>query len=168
MDCILIGYAKNSSAYHFIVHDLKNPDIQKNTVMESRNASFFENIFPCLTKETGSSSRIDDEVVLDKRERDDNVSSIRDKINLRKKRLNQEEVKRQEPRNHLDPVLFLLWYTSNPSDAHWKDMTRINQWILFTLGGVAISWKSSKQTVIAKSTMESEFIALDKCEEEAE
>ncbi|GJT11061.1 hypothetical protein Tco_0858103, partial [Tanacetum coccineum] len=39
---------------------------------------------------------------------------------------------------------------------------------VFTLGGAAISWKSSKQTVIAKSTMESEFIALDKCGEEAE
>ncbi|GJZ34536.1 hypothetical protein Tco_0580353, partial [Tanacetum coccineum] len=37
-----------------------------------------------------------------------------------------------------------------------------------TLGGAAISWKSSKQTVIAKSTMESEFITLDKCGEEAE
>ncbi|GJZ96714.1 DNA polymerase zeta catalytic subunit-like protein [Tanacetum coccineum] len=66
-------------------------------------------------------------------------------------------------------------YTSNPSIAHWKAMTRIsdikdsrstNRYV-FTLGGVAISWKSSKQTVIAKSTMESEFIALDKCGEEA-
>nr|GEY48712.1 hypothetical protein [Tanacetum cinerariifolium] len=47
-------------------------DIQKNTVMESRNSSFFENIFPCLTKETGSSSRLDDEVVQDKRQRDEN------------------------------------------------------------------------------------------------
>ena len=39
---------------------------------------------------------------------------------------------------------------------------------MFTLGGVAVSWKSSKQTVIARSTMESEFIALDKCKEEVE
>ncbi|GJS00384.1 retrovirus-related pol polyprotein from transposon TNT 1-94 [Tanacetum coccineum] len=72
VDCILIGYVKNSSAYRFIVHDSKNPDIQKNAVMESRNATFFENIFPCLTKETRSSSRLDDEVVQDKRHRDDN------------------------------------------------------------------------------------------------
>nr|GEV28341.1 ATP phosphoribosyltransferase 1, chloroplastic [Tanacetum cinerariifolium] len=97
-------------------------------------------------------------------------------------------------------------YTSNPSVAHWKAVTRVlhylrysrdyglyydrypvviegynnANWIsdikdskstsgyMFTLGGAAISWKSSKQTVIAKSTMESEFIALDKCEEDAE
>nr|GEV68254.1 ribonuclease H-like domain containing protein [Tanacetum cinerariifolium] len=39
---------------------------------------------------------------------------------------------------------------------------------MFTLGGAAISWKLSKQTVIAKSTMKSKFIALDKCGEEAE
>ncbi|GJU14480.1 hypothetical protein Tco_1142446 [Tanacetum coccineum] len=67
MDCIFIGYAKNISAYRFIVHESKNPDIQKNTVMESRNASFFEHIFPYLSKETGSSARLDDEVVQDKR-----------------------------------------------------------------------------------------------------
>ena len=39
---------------------------------------------------------------------------------------------------------------------------------MFTLGIAMVSCKSSKQTVIAKSTMESEFIALDKCGEEAE
>nr|GEU50654.1 zinc finger, CCHC-type [Tanacetum cinerariifolium] len=67
-------------------------------------------------------------------------------------------------------------YTSNPSVAHWKAMTRISDikdsgstsGYMFTLGGAVISWKYSKQTVIAKSTMESEFIALDKCRKEAE
>nr|GEV23996.1 zinc finger, CCHC-type [Tanacetum cinerariifolium] len=95
----------------------------------------------------------------------------------------------------------LCRYTSNPSNAHWKAMTRVlhylryshdyglhydrhpaviegyndANWIsdikdsrstsgyVFTLGGATISWKSSKQTVIAKSMMESKFIALDKC-----
>nr|GEZ33645.1 zinc finger, CCHC-type [Tanacetum cinerariifolium] len=56
-------------------------------------------------------------------------------------------------------------------DANWisdiKD-SRSTSGYVFTLGGAAVSWKSSKQTVIAKSTMESEFIALDKCGEEAE
>ncbi|GKD31219.1 zinc finger, CCHC-type containing protein [Tanacetum coccineum] len=97
-------------------------------------------------------------------------------------------------------------YTSNPSVAHWKAMTRVlyylryshdyelhydrypaviegyndANWIsnikdsrstsgyVFTLGGAAISWKSSKKTIIAKSTMELEFTALDKYGEEAE
>ncbi|GJZ32983.1 hypothetical protein Tco_0578419 [Tanacetum coccineum] len=40
--------------------------------MELRNASFFEDIFHCLSKETGSSSRLDDKVVQDKKQRDDN------------------------------------------------------------------------------------------------
>ncbi|XXG85520.1 hypothetical protein AAC387_Pa11g0582 [Persea americana] len=39
---------------------------------------------------------------------------------------------------------------------------------LFTLGGAAVLWKSSKQACIARSTMESEFIALNKAGEEAE
>ncbi|GKA78709.1 retrovirus-related pol polyprotein from transposon TNT 1-94 [Tanacetum coccineum] len=90
VDCIFIGYAKNSTAYRFIVHESKNPDIQKNTIMESRNASFFENIFPCLSKETGSSSRLDDKVVQDKRQRDDN-----DLQNDRQDQTDEEEV---EPR----------------------------------------------------------------------
>ena len=31
-----------------------------------------------------------------------------------------------------------------------------------------MSWKSAKQTVIIRSTMESEFVALEKCSEEVE
>jgi hypothetical protein len=56
-------------------------------------------------------------------------------------------------------------------DANWISDTndsRATSGYVFTLGGAAISWKSSKQTVIARSTMESEFIALDKAGEEAE
>ena len=39
---------------------------------------------------------------------------------------------------------------------------------VFTLGRATVSWESSKQMVIASSTMEYEFIALDKCGEETE
>ena len=46
IDCIFIGYAINSSAYRFLVHKSNIPDIHVNTIIESRNASFFENIFP--------------------------------------------------------------------------------------------------------------------------
>lgn len=37
-----------------------------------------------------------------------------------------------------------------------------------TLGGGAISWKSAKQTIIARSTMESEFVAQELASSEAE
>ena len=33
---------------------------------------------------------------------------------------------------------------------------------VFTIGGGAVSWKTSKQTCITWSTMEAEFIALEK------
>jgi len=36
------------------------------------------------------------------------------------------------------------------------------------LGGDAVSWKSSEQTLRMRSAMESEFVALDKAAEEAE
>lgn len=57
VDCIFIGYALHSNAYRFLVHDSKNPDIHKNTFMESKNASFFEHIFPCKREEIESGSK---------------------------------------------------------------------------------------------------------------
>ena len=39
---------------------------------------------------------------------------------------------------------------------------------VFTLGGDGISWKLSKQTCVEKSTVEFEFIVLDKTREEVE
>ena len=72
---------------------------------------------------------------------------------------------------------YSLHYTKYPavlegySAANWisdtKDSKSTSGYV-FTLGGAAVSWKSSKQTCIARSTMESEFIALDKTGEEAE
>ena len=56
-------------------------------------------------------------------------------------------------------------------DANWISKTKDSKstsGYLFTLGGGAVSWKSFKQTCIARSTMESKFIALDKASEEAE
>ena len=42
IDCIFIGYAHNSAAYRFLVHESNIPDIHKNRIIESMNASFFE------------------------------------------------------------------------------------------------------------------------------
>ncbi|PHU25293.1 hypothetical protein BC332_03625 [Capsicum chinense] len=57
------------------------------------------------------------------------------------------------------------------SDANWitgSNEVKSTSGYVFTIGGGAVSWKSSKHTCISRSTMESEFIALDKASEEAE
>ncbi|KAK4370603.1 hypothetical protein RND71_010078 [Anisodus tanguticus] len=41
VDCIFIGYANNSSAYHFLVYKSEIPDIHESTIMESRNVELF-------------------------------------------------------------------------------------------------------------------------------
>ena len=48
-----------------------------------------------------------------------------------------------------------------------KDSKSYNGYVCI-LRGVVVSWKSSKQTAIVRSTMEYEFIALEKCREEVE
>ncbi|GKF19411.1 retrotransposon protein, putative, ty1-copia subclass [Tanacetum coccineum] len=106
VDCVFIGYAHNSSVYRFLVHESKNPEIHKNTIMESRNVSFFETVFPCLSKENKSSSRRDDVVVQEKRQRDDDV--------VHDERHHQSEEEDVEPRRSKrdiieDPILYLLW-----------------------------------------------------------
>ena len=57
VDCIFTGYAHNSNAYRFLVHKSENSDIHKNTIMKSKNASFFENVFSCKSKNGSSSSK---------------------------------------------------------------------------------------------------------------
>ena len=51
VDCVFIGYANNSSAYRFLICKSDIPDMHVNTIIESRNASFFEHIFPYRKKE---------------------------------------------------------------------------------------------------------------------
>ncbi|KAL0370174.1 UNVERIFIED_CONTAM: Retrovirus-related Pol polyprotein from transposon TNT 1-94 [Sesamum angustifolium] len=54
-------------------------------------------------------------------------------------------------------------YQSNPGIEHWKAAKKIPvnplQDIFFLLANGAISWKSTKQTITASSTMEAEFVA---------
>ena len=70
-----------------------------------------------------------------------------------------------------------LHYTKYPPvvegfiNANWiSDTTKSKSTsgYLFTLGGATISWKSSKHKCITRSTMESEFIALDLAGEKTE
>ncbi|KAA3471288.1 Retrovirus-related Pol polyprotein from transposon TNT 1-94 [Gossypium australe] len=55
-------------------------------------------------------------------------------------------------------------------DANWVTDNKVcsTSGYVFTLGGATISWKSGKQICIARSAMESEFIALDLAGQEAE
>ncbi|KAA0033056.1 Retrovirus-related Pol polyprotein from transposon TNT 1-94 [Cucumis melo var. makuwa] len=59
---------------------------------------------------------------------------------------------------------------SQPEYAKIIDNDEVNSTsgYVFLLGGGAISWKSVKQTCIARSTMESEIIALELAGQEAE
>ena len=50
VDCIFIGYAKNGSSHRFLVYESKNPDVHKDSILETRpgNATYFEGEFPML------------------------------------------------------------------------------------------------------------------------
>ena len=43
---MFIGYAENSMAYKFLVTKSKNSLVDVNTIIETKNEDFFENIFP--------------------------------------------------------------------------------------------------------------------------
>jgi hypothetical protein len=50
------------------------------------------------------------------------------------------------------------------SDANWisdVDELYATSGYIFTLGGAAVSWRSCKQTILMRSTMEAELAALD-------
>jgi len=57
------------------------------------------------------------------------------------------------------------------SDANWisdSDETKSTSGYVFTLGGGVVTWRSTRQTIIARSTMELEFVALEMAGSEAE
>ena len=58
VDCVFLGYAKNSIAYRFLVIKSGVADVNVNTVIESSDATFFENIFPMKRDETPSDNLI--------------------------------------------------------------------------------------------------------------
>ena len=45
VDCVFICYAQNSSSYRFLTYKSDIPNIHVNTIIESRNAVFFEHVF---------------------------------------------------------------------------------------------------------------------------
>jgi hypothetical protein len=70
-----------------------------------------------------------------------------------------------------------LHYTGYPSvlegysDSNWisdADEIKATSGYIFTFGGAAVSWRSRKQTILTKSTMEAELVALEATTVEAE
>ena len=60
VDCVFLGYAQRSIAYRFLVVKSEVPDMHVDTIMESRDATFFENMFPM--KDMHSTVRISSEI----------------------------------------------------------------------------------------------------------
>jgi hypothetical protein len=58
VDRVLLGYAFHSIGYRFLIVKSKVPDMHVGTIMESNNATFFEDIFPMK----GSSSSSNQEM----------------------------------------------------------------------------------------------------------
>ena len=54
VDCVFLGYAIHSIGYRFLIVKSGVSDMYVGTIMESRDATFFENIFP-MRDETSSS-----------------------------------------------------------------------------------------------------------------
>ena len=60
VDCVFIGYAQRSIVYRFLVVKYEVPDMHVDSIMESRDATFFENIFPM--KDMHSTSRFSSKI----------------------------------------------------------------------------------------------------------
>ena len=54
---MFISYAQNSSAYQFLTYKSEIPNINVNTIIESRNAVFFEHVFPYKIRQELSSQK---------------------------------------------------------------------------------------------------------------
>lgn len=57
IDCIFIGYINNSSTYRFLIHKSEILNVHEGTIIESKNASFFENAFPYKDNVNASSNQ---------------------------------------------------------------------------------------------------------------
>ncbi|KAI3755706.1 hypothetical protein L1987_55512 [Smallanthus sonchifolius] len=93
VDCVFIGYTRPGGAFRFLMHDSKNPGINNGTIIESKDASWFEHVFPCLGKEKPSCSRPVEEIVSEnKGTRDDpREQSETEEVEIRKSKRQRTE-----------------------------------------------------------------------------
>ena len=58
MDCVFLGYAQRSIAYRFLVVKSEVSDMHVGTIMESNDATFFEDISPMNDMATSSTQEM--------------------------------------------------------------------------------------------------------------
>ena len=46
VDCVFLGYAIHNVGYRFLIINFSVPEMAVDTIMESRDATFFKNEFP--------------------------------------------------------------------------------------------------------------------------
>ena len=110
-DCMFIGYAQQSSAYRFLV--VKSDILDHNTIVETKDAEFFENIFPLkdghIPKRVGNSSFQNE---------DDSFENIRRSKRQRKETSFGDDfyayMIQDEPKNFYEAV-------SSPEEKFWKE-----------------------------------------------
>jgi hypothetical protein len=73
VDCIFLGYAQRSIGYRFLVVKSEVPDMHVDTIMESRDAIFFENMFHM--KYMHSTARFSFEIIPESSTSDDYLSN---------------------------------------------------------------------------------------------
>jgi hypothetical protein len=56
IDCVLLGYAFHSMGYRFLIINSGVPEMAVDTIMESRDATFFEDEFPMKINTSGMPS----------------------------------------------------------------------------------------------------------------
>jgi hypothetical protein len=63
LDCVFLGYAHNNIAYRFLIVKSEVYDMHVDTIFQSRDATFFENIFPM--KDMHSNAKFSTEIAPD-------------------------------------------------------------------------------------------------------
>ena len=58
VDCVFLGYAFHSIGYRFLIVKSEVPDMHVGTIMESNDATFFEDIFPMKDNPSSSSQEM--------------------------------------------------------------------------------------------------------------
>ena len=125
-DCMFIGYASNSAAYRFLV--LKSDVLQSNTIIETKNAEFFERIFPLSEQISHTPTIVDAEKSYDEHVPTsvDDMESSHDELRRSKRR--RKEVSfgddfytyliENEPSSYFEAI-------SSPDALLWKEAIKI-------------------------------------------